>query len=101
MTRRWRWGLERSPGDVSRLSQAKLNIRYERVRAAEHAPRNRLDVLERSHGLAEIVERRAVVAERPPVIQPHTKIEFITFSKNASRYGYCFAKQCFGFFEAL
>ena len=47
----------------SRLSQGNLNIRYERVRATEHAPCGRFHLFERRHGLAEIVERRAVVAE--------------------------------------
>ena len=40
-----------------------------RVRAAEHAPRNPFRVLERRHGLAEVVERGAVVLhERPRVV---------------------------------
>ena len=36
-------------------------ILHERMRATEHAPRGPFRVLERVHGLAEIVERGAVV----------------------------------------
>ena len=50
-------GEEHSP----RVSQTVLNIRCERMRAAEHAPRGPLRVLEGRNGLAEIVERGAVV----------------------------------------
>ena len=65
-----REGAERS----SRTSQFALNPFCERVRASEHAPRYRLDVLERAHGLAEIVERGAgVVEERPRVIHPMSR----------------------------
>ena len=49
------------------------------MRAAEHAPRDPFRVLERRHGLAEIVERGAgVPVKRHSVIHPHTKTEFIT-----------------------
>ena len=37
----------------SRLSQRIPNLRYERVRAAEHTPGGPCRVLERCHGLAE------------------------------------------------
>ena len=48
-----------------RESHMELNMHCERVRAAEHAPRDPFCVSERFHGLAEIVERGAVVlAER-------------------------------------
>ena len=84
----------------SRLSQIVLNCRCLRVRAAEHAPRNRLDVLERSHGLADIVERGAGVPPKSvPVIPPHPERDVITLAENASRHGYCFEQQCLGFFE--
>ena len=43
------------------VSQAALNVHCERVRAAEHAPRDPCRVLERRHGFAEIVERGARV----------------------------------------
>ena len=44
-----------------RESQMALNMHCERVRAAEHAPRDPFCVSERFHGLAEIVERGTVV----------------------------------------
>ena len=45
----------------SRVSKIALKCSCERVRATEHATRNPYRVLERRHGLAEIVERGAVV----------------------------------------
>ena len=50
-------GVERG----SRASQVVLNCRRGRVRAAEYAPRGPFRLLERRHGFAEIVERRAVI----------------------------------------
>ena len=47
----------------SRVSQGFLNPHCLRVRAAEHAPRGRFDLLESRHGLAEISERGVVVPE--------------------------------------
>ena len=48
-----------------------LNRLYERVRAAEDAPRGRCHVLKRRHGLAKIVERGGgVVVERLHVKRP-------------------------------
>ena len=47
----------------TRVSQAALNRRGDRVRATEHAPRGPFYLLERRHGLAEIIERRARVLE--------------------------------------
>ena len=47
-----------------------LNLRCERVRAAEHAPRGRFDLLERRHALSEIIERGAGVREEGPRIIP-------------------------------
>ena len=41
----------------SRYFEAALNIFCERVRASEHSPRGPFRILERRHGLAEIVER--------------------------------------------
>jgi hypothetical protein len=41
------------------ISQVCLNRPCERMRATEHAPRGLFRVLERRHGLAEIVERGA------------------------------------------
>ena len=66
----------------------------ERVLAAKHAARDLCRVLERRHGLAEIVERGAgVLAERPRVNLVHLEHELITISENASRHGYRFAQQ--------
>jgi len=48
----------------SRVSQIVLNPLCGWVRAAEHAPRNLFYVLERRHGLAEIVERGGGVLAR-------------------------------------
>ena len=47
----------------SRASQVVLNCRRGRVRAAEYAPRGPFRLLERRHGFAEIVERRAVILQ--------------------------------------
>ena len=72
------------------------------MRATKHAPRNPFNVLERSYGLADIVERRAVVlVERLSVIPPQLEREFVLSSVNASRHGDHFTQQCLGFFEAL
>ena len=45
------------PAEFPRVSQITLNRRGERVRAPEYAPHDPLRLLERIHGLAEIVER--------------------------------------------
>ena len=60
----------------SRVSQdAPIGRRCKRVRAAKHAPCDRFRVLERRHGLAEIVERGAgVLVERRRVITPHLSV---------------------------
>ena len=50
-------GVERFSHDL----QVFLNPSCHRVRTAEHAPRDRFYLLERRHGLAEIVERGVVV----------------------------------------
>ena len=64
------------------VSQIALNVYYERVRTAEHAPRDPFRILERRYGLAEIVERgTGVLVERPPVKQPHSEREIIILSK--------------------
>jgi hypothetical protein len=69
-----------------------LNRRGERVRAAEHAPRDPFRVLERRLGLVEIVERGVVVqVERLRVIRPHPERELMTISEDASRHGNNFA----------
>ena len=72
------------------------------MRAADHALRNPFHVLERRHGLAQIVERGAgVIAECPRVIRPQPEREFMTLADTASRHGDRFAQQRLGFFEAL
>jgi len=45
------------------MFQAALYYRHDRVQAAEDAPRSRCQIFELGHGLAEIVERGAVVSE--------------------------------------
>ena len=48
-----------------RVSHIELNSFCKRVRAAEHAPRGPSHVLERRHGIAEVVERGGgVLVER-------------------------------------
>ena len=85
-----------------RGSQGLVNHSCFRVRAAENAPRGRSDLLERRHGIAEIVERGAgVIAERRRVKRLHGEREIVTLSQNASRHGYRIAHKCLGFFEAL
>ena len=55
----------------SRVLQIVLNAFCERVGAAEHAPRDPIRLLERRHGLAEIVERGVGVL----IVMPLTSIE--------------------------
>ena len=53
------------------------------ARAAEDAALGPLHVLERRHGLAQIVERGAVVkVEHLPVIHPHPDRDYIVLSAN-------------------
>ena len=69
--------------------------------AAQHAPGGRFQILERLHGLAEIFQRGVVVhVERACVIRPHLERELMSLTKNASRHGRRFTRQCLGFFEA-
>ena len=85
----------------SRVSQMALNVHCERVRAAEDASRDPFRVLERRHGLAEILERGGgVIAERYSVNLPRPERGVITISENASRNGNRSAQQRLGFFEA-
>ena len=75
----------------SRVLQGSLNPRCVRVRATKHAPRDAVRVLERTHGLAEIVERGAfVIVERLRVIQPQRERETMIVPEYASRHGYRF-----------
>ena len=50
--------------------QIALNFRCERVRTTKHTPRGPLRLLERGHGLAQIVERGAVVFVEHPSVKP-------------------------------
>ena len=78
----------------SRVSQINLNPLCARVRATEHAPRDPYRILERRHGLAQIVERGAVVfVERPRGMPSHTERDLMIFSDNASRHRNLFAQQ--------
>ena len=72
----------------SRASQIVLNLYFERMRAAEHAPRDPRCLLERRHSLTEIVERRAVVhVERRCVNPLQPERVFMRVTKNLSRHG--------------
>jgi hypothetical protein len=71
------------------------------MRATKHTPRGPFRVLERRHGLAEIVERGAnVLVESLRVSPPHLEHDLIAFSENASRQGHRFAQQRLEFFPA-
>ena len=72
----------------SRILQIALNIRYERVRAPEHALRGPRRLHQDFHGLAEIVERGGgVTKERRRVIPPHLERAMIILPENTSRNG--------------
>ena len=78
-------GVER----VSRVLQFALYLFCNWVRVTKHAPRGPFRVLERRHGLAEIVERGGgIEVERLRVNFPHLERESMPFSENASRYGH-------------
>ena len=71
-----------------------LPVSTQRVRATEHSPRDRRHILERRHGLAEIVERGAVVlVKRLRVNLLHPECVLMTLAENASRHGNRFAQQ--------
>ena len=87
--------------DGSRASQGIINVHCHRVRAAEYAPCCPCQLLERRHGLAQIVEGGGgVEEERLRVKRPHPDRDVTGVSGNASRHGKCFAQQRPGFFEA-
>ena len=54
----------------SRQQQGTIDIHHQRMHAAADAPRNPFQFLERSHGLAEIVERGVGVQEERPWTPP-------------------------------
>ena len=77
----------------TRVSQGSLNCRCERMRATHHAPGRPFRLLERRHGLAEIVERGGgVFAECTRVDRPHLERDIMILSVNASRHGLHFAQ---------
>ena len=79
-----------------------LNAPCGRVRAAEHAPRDLVYLLERRHRLVEIVERGGgVLVERPRVNLFHLEREIMTLAENAPRHGHRSAQQRLGFSGAL
>ena len=94
----------RFAGAERRSSRGQIvpNPGCERVRDTKHTPRGPLYLLERRHGLADIVERGVVgFVERHRVICPHPEREFVALSKNALHHGYLSARQRLGFFVAL
>ena len=83
---RWRFfaGAERG----TCVLQCVLDLRCERVRATEHAPRGPFYILESLHGLAEIVELGAVVTvERTCIRRSHCERDIMILPENASRHG--------------
>ena len=99
--RRSRWRLAGAELG-SRVSQGFPNRHCERVRAAKYAPRGRFDLLNRRHGLTEIVERGGgVPVKHHRVDPPRPERRVLILSKNASSHGNSFAQHRFGFFEAL
>ena len=84
------------------MLQHELNITRERMCAAEHAPRGLFRVLERRHGLAEILERGVCVCSKHlRVIHPHSEQYFIAAAENALRHGIYVAYHRLSFFKAL
>ena len=66
--------------------------------AAEHAPRDTIRVLERRHGLAEIVERGVgVFVERHRVHRCYPEKPVIRFPESASRHASLWAQKRFDF----
>ena len=99
-----RWRRRRFAGveRLARVLQSPLNFRRERVCTAKHAPRDPCRVLDRRHGLADIVERGAIVlVERPRVKRPHHERDFMVLSEDALRRGQYFAQRRLGFLEAF
>ena len=72
----------------------------DRVRTAEYAPGDPRRILERRHGLAEIIQRGAVVlVESFRISPPYFERDSMALSENASCHGNRFAQQRFGFFK--
>ena len=71
-----------------------------RVRSSKNAPQSPFRLLKRRHGLAEIVERRAVMlVKRLRVVISHSERVFMRITENAPRHGHESAQQRLGFFE--
>ncbi len=71
---------------ASRVLQIALNIHCERMRAPEHAPRDPFYLLEPRNGLAEIVERGAIVhVKRLRVKHPYRSINALRADRRARR----------------
>ena len=82
--------------------QSALNSRCGRVRATQHAPRGPFRVLERRHGLADIIERGGeVLVDGHRVIRPQREREVINLAKNAPRHRDQFAHKRHAFLVAL
>ena len=78
-------------GRCSRISQALFTHFYEGMRCAEHAPRDPFHVLERRHGLAEIVECGVSVhVECLSVHFPHRERNCRIISESSTRHGHRF-----------
>ena len=76
----------------SRRLQILLNPDCDRVRGTKHATTYPFRVFERRHGLADIVERGAVVfGERDRRNPPQSEREYITITEDTLRDGYRFA----------
>ncbi len=72
------------------------------MRVTEYTPRDPLRVLERRHGLAEIVERGGgVLEECPRVKPPHLERGLMILAENAPHHGHRLAQQRLGLLEAL
>ena len=70
----------------SRVSQGRLHIHCEGMIATKHAPRGPPRLLERRHGLTEIIERGVgILVERLCVIPPRLQRDGITPTENAPR----------------
>ena len=68
----------------SHLLQVVFNTTYNRMLATKHAPGGAFRILERLHGLADIVESgAAVLVDRLRIIHPNQERDIITFSDNA------------------
>ena len=100
-TRRHRRHLSDAEHRLRVLQVAPKSRLRERVRATEHAPRNTFSVLERRHGLAEIVERGAVLESASAYIHLILSVVSVLSPENASRHGHRFAQQRLAFFETL